>query len=136
MRFSFENYRRYDVHLPNNHAEEQVQEHLVEIFENSDDYIVMQINIRINNQKLSRSLDETGRRQLLPFAFAKTLNRTTRAVEKYTVARTYPRSLNVHNKSFFAASMFKGDAVGVRKPVYQPWKTPRGVLGGGSVSRD
>ena len=70
----------------------------------------MQINFRSNYKKLSRSLDETGRRQL-PFAFSKTLNQTMKAVGKYTVARTYPRSFDVRNKAFFKASMFTGDAV-------------------------
>ena len=51
-----------------------------------------------------------GKKQL-PFAFAKTLNETMKAVEKYTVARTCPRAFDVRNKSFFAASMFKGTAV-------------------------
>ena len=45
----------------------------------------MQINISSNYEKLSRSLDQVGRKQL-PFAFAKTLNETTKALEKYTVA--------------------------------------------------
>jgi len=40
MKFSFEIYRRFDVHSPSRHAEEQAQEHLVEIFENSDAHIV------------------------------------------------------------------------------------------------
>ena len=34
-----------------------------------------------------------------------------KAVEKYTVARTYPRAFDVRNKGFFKASMFTGDAV-------------------------
>ena len=64
---------------------------------------IMQINISSNYKRLSRSLDQVGRKQL-PFAFAKTLNETMKAVEKYTVARPYPRD-------FFKASMFTGTAV-------------------------
>jgi len=71
---------------------------------------IMQINFRSNYKKLSRSLDQVGKKQL-PFAFAKTLNETMKAVEKYTVNRTYPRAFDVRNKAFFAASMFKGNAV-------------------------
>ena len=70
----------------------------------------MQINIRSNYKRLSRSLDQVGRKQL-PFAFAKTLNETMKAVEKYTVARTYPRAFDVRNRAFFKASMFTGTAV-------------------------
>ena len=95
----------------------------------------MQINIGNNYKKLTRSLDETGRRQP-PFAFFKTLKQTMKAVEKYKVARTYPRSFDILNKSFFAASMFKGGALDARKSVYRPWRRPRGVLGGGSISRE
>ena len=65
----------------------------------------MQINIRSNYKRLSRSLDQVGRKQL-PFAFAKTLNETMKAVEKYTVARTYPRAFDVRNRAFFRAAMF------------------------------
>ena len=65
----------------------------------------MQINISSNYKKLSRSLDQVGRKQL-PFAFAKTLNQTMKAVGKYTVARTYPRAFDVRNKGFFKAAMF------------------------------
>ena len=46
---------------------------------------IMQINISSNYKRLSRSLDQVGKKQL-PFAFAKTLNETMQAVEKYTVA--------------------------------------------------
>ena len=42
---------------------------------------IMQINISSNYKRLSRSLDQVGRKQL-PFAFAKTLNETMKAVEK------------------------------------------------------
>ena len=70
----------------------------------------MQINISSNYKKLSRSLDQLGKKQL-PFAFAKTLNQTMKAVEKYTVARTYPRAFDVRNKGFFKAAMFTKDAV-------------------------
>ena len=70
----------------------------------------MQINISSNYKKLSRSLDQVGRKQL-PFAFAKTLNQTMKAVGKYTVARTYPRAFDVRNKGFFKAAMFTKDAV-------------------------
>ena len=70
----------------------------------------MQINVSSNHKKLSRSLDQLGRKQL-PFAFAKTLNQTMKAVGKYTVARTYPRAFDVRNKGFFKAAMFTGDAV-------------------------
>ena len=45
----------------------------------------MKINVRSNYKRLPRSLDQVGRKQLL-FAFAKTLNETMKAVEKYTVA--------------------------------------------------
>ena len=47
----------------------------------------------------------------LPFAFAKTLNETMKAVEKYTIARTYPRAFDVRNRAFFRAAMFTGSAV-------------------------
>jgi len=70
----------------------------------------MQINVSSNYKKLSRSLDQVGRKQL-PFAFAKTLNQTMKAVGKYTVARTYPRAFDVRNKGFFKAAMFTKDAV-------------------------
>ena len=33
------------------------------------------------------------------------------AVEKYTVARTYPRAFDVRNRAFFKAAMFTGSAV-------------------------
>ena len=65
----------------------------------------MQINVSSNYKKLSRSLDQVGRKQL-PFAFAKTLNQTMKAVQKYTVARTYPRAFDVRNRGFFKAAMF------------------------------
>ena len=71
---------------------------------------IMQINISCNYKRLSRSLDQVGRKQL-PFAFAKTLNETMKAVEKYTVARTYPLAFDVRNRAFFKASMFTGTAV-------------------------
>ena len=71
---------------------------------------IMQINISSDYKRLSRSLDQVGRKQL-PFAFAKTLNETMKAVEKYTVARTYPRAFDVGNRAFFKASMFTGTAV-------------------------
>ena len=66
------------------------------------------VNVSSNYKKLSRSLDQVGRKQL-PFAFAKTLNGTMKAVEKYTVARTYPRAFDVRNRAFFKASMFTGN---------------------------
>ena len=71
---------------------------------------IMQINISSNYKRLSRSLDQVGRKQL-PFAFAKTLNKTMKAVEKYIVARTYPRAFDIRNRAFFKASMFTGTAV-------------------------
>ena len=71
---------------------------------------MLTVNVRSNYKKLSRSLDQVGRKQL-PFAFAKTLNETMKAVEKYTVARTYPRAFDVRNRAFFKASMFTGTAV-------------------------
>ena len=71
---------------------------------------IMQINVSSNYKKLSRSLDQVGRKQL-PFAFAKTLNQTMKAVAKYTVARTYPRAFDVRNRAFFRAAMFTGSAV-------------------------
>ena len=55
---------------------------------------MLTVNVSSNYKKLSRSLDQVGRKQL-PFAFAKTLNETMKAVEKYTVARTYPRAFDV-----------------------------------------
>ena len=70
---------------------------------------MLSVNVTSNYKKLSRSIDQLGRKQL-PFAFAKTLNQSMKAVEKYTVARTYPRAFDVRNKSFFKASMFTGDA--------------------------
>ncbi|MFP6705496.1 MAG: hypothetical protein VCE75_05565, partial [Alphaproteobacteria bacterium] len=66
---------------------------------------MLTVNVSSNYKKLSRSLDQVGRKQL-PFAFAKTLNQTMKAVEKYTVARTYPRAFDVRNKGFFKAAMF------------------------------
>jgi hypothetical protein len=71
---------------------------------------MLTVNVSSNYKKLSRSLDQVGRKQL-PFAFAKTLNQTMKAVGKYTVARTYPRAFNVRNKGFFKAAMFTKDAV-------------------------
>jgi len=71
---------------------------------------MLTVNVSSNYKKLSRSLDQVGRKQL-PFAFAKTLNQTMKAVQKYTVARTCPRAFNVRNKGFFKAAMFTKDAV-------------------------
>ena len=71
---------------------------------------MLTVNVSSNYKKLSRSLDQVGRKQL-PFAFAKTLNQTMKAVAKYTVARTYPRAFDVRNHAFFKASMFTGTAV-------------------------
>ncbi len=71
---------------------------------------MLSVNVTSNYKKLSRSLDQLGKKQL-PFAFAKTLNQTMKAVGKYTVARTYPRAFDVRNKGFFKAAMFAGDAV-------------------------
>ena len=71
---------------------------------------MLTVNVSSNYKKLSRSLDQVGRKQL-PFAFAKTLNETMKAVEKYTVARTYPRAFDVRNRAFFKAAMFTGSAV-------------------------
>ena len=71
---------------------------------------MLTVNVSSNYKKLSRSLDQVGRKQL-PFAFAKTLNQTMKAVEKYTVARTYPRAFDVRNRAFFRAAMFTGSAV-------------------------
>jgi len=68
------------------------------------------ISVKSNFKKLDKSLDKLGRKQL-PFAFAKTLNDTMKAVAKYTTARTYPQSFDARNKAFFEASMFKGNAV-------------------------
>ena len=71
---------------------------------------MLTVNVSSNYKKLSRSLDQVGKKQL-PFAFAKTLNQTMKAVQKYTVARTYPRAFDVRNRAFFKASMFTGTAV-------------------------
>jgi len=71
---------------------------------------MLTVNVSSNYKKLSRSLDQVGKKQL-PFAFAKTLNQTMKAVEKYTVARTYPRAFDVRNCAFFRAAMFTGSAV-------------------------
>ena len=68
---------------------------------------MLTVNVSSNYKKLSRSLDQVGRKQL-PFALAKTLNKTTKAVEKYAVARTYPRAFDVRNRAFFRAAMFTG----------------------------
>ena len=46
---------------------------------------MLTVNVRSNYKKLSRSLDQVGRKQL-PLAFAKTLNQTMKAVWNYTVA--------------------------------------------------
>ena len=67
------------------------------------------ISIKSNYKKLDKSLDKLGRKQL-PFAFAKTLNDTMKAVGKCTTARTYPQSFEARNKASFEASMFKGNA--------------------------
>ena len=66
---------------------------------------MLAVNVSSNYKKLSRSLDQVGKKQL-PFAFAKTLNQTMKAVQKYTVARTYPRAFDVRNRAFFRAAMF------------------------------
>jgi len=71
---------------------------------------MLSVNVTSNYKKLTRSLDQLGKKQL-PFAFSKTLNETMKAVAKYTVARTYPRAFDVRNKGFFKAAMFTGDAV-------------------------
>jgi len=42
---------------------------------------MLTVNVSSNYKKLSRSLDQVGRKQL-PFAFAKTLNETMKAVAK------------------------------------------------------
>ena len=70
---------------------------------------MLAVNVSRNYKKLSRSLDQVGRKQL-PFAFAKTPNETMKAVNKYTVARTYPRAFDVRNRAFFRAAMFMGTA--------------------------
>ena len=77
-------------------------------------YSIFADNVRSNYKKLSKSLVTLGRKQLL-FAFAKTLNETMKAAEKYTVARTYPRAFDVGNRAFFKASMFTGTAVSPKK---------------------
>ena len=71
---------------------------------------MLTVNVSSNYKRLSRSLDQLGRKQL-PFAFAKTLNETMKAVGKYTVARTYPRAFDVRNRAFFKASIFTGTTV-------------------------
>ena len=71
---------------------------------------MLTVSVSSNYKKLSQSLDQVGHKQL-PFAFAKTLNETMKAVEKYTVARTYPRAFDVRNRAFFKAAMFTGSAV-------------------------
>ena len=71
---------------------------------------MLTVNVSSNYKRLPRSLDQLGRKQL-PFAFAKTLNETMKAVGKYTVARTYPRAFDVRNRAFFKASIFTGTAV-------------------------
>ena len=79
-------------------------------------------NVSSNYKQLSRSLDQVGRKQL-PFAFAKTLNQTMKAVGKYTVARTYPRAFDVRNRAFFRAVMFtatQSNGQPRRSYVYQP----------------
>jgi hypothetical protein len=76
---------------------------------------MLAVNVSSNYKQLSRSLDQLGRKQL-PFAFAKTLNQTMKAVGKYTVARTYPQAFDVRNKSFFKAAMFTKDSVRWAKP--------------------
>ena len=45
------------------------------------------ISVKSNFKKLDKSPDKLGRKQL-PFAFAKTLNDTMKAVGKYTTVRT------------------------------------------------
>ena len=68
------------------------------------------ISVKSNFKKLDKSLDKLGRKQL-PFAFAKPLNDTMKAVAKYTVNRTYPQSFATRNKQFFEQSMFKKKGV-------------------------
>jgi hypothetical protein len=64
---------------------------------------MLAVNVSSNYKTLSRSLDNLGRKQL-PFAFAKTLDETMKAVEKYTVARTYPlpgqRCIHFNDRAF------------------------------------
>ncbi len=72
---------------------------------------MLAVNVSSNYKKLSRSLDQLGKKQL-PFAFAKTLNQTMKAVGKYTVARTYPRAFDARNKNFFVQSMFRNSGKG------------------------
>ena len=71
---------------------------------------MLTVNVSSNYKRLSRSLDQLGRKQL-PFAFAKTLNETMKAAGKFMVARTYPRAFDVRNRAFFKASIFTGTAV-------------------------
>ena len=67
--------------------------------------MVVSVTIKSNYRKIERSLDTLGRKQL-PFAYATTLNDTMKAVKKFTIERTYPRSFQVRNKAFFKASVW------------------------------
>ena len=77
--------------------------------------MAVSIKIKSNEKKIARRLDDLGRRQL-PFAYATTLNDTMKAVKKYTIERTFPKSFEVRNKAFFKASMWgKGSVVWAKK---------------------
>ncbi len=65
---------------------------------------MLTVNVSSNYKKLSRSLDQLGKKQL-PFAFSKTLNDTMFAVRKHVVEKTYPRSVQVRDRRFFSAIM-------------------------------
>ena len=67
----------------------------------------MAVSIKINSnaKKIAKRLDDLGRRQL-PFAYATTLNDTMKAVKKFSIERTYPRSFEARNKAFFKASVW------------------------------
>ena len=67
--------------------------------------MVVSVTIKSNYRKIERSLDTLGRKQL-PFAYATTLNDTMKAVKKFTIERTYPRSFQTRNKAFFKASVW------------------------------
>ena len=65
---------------------------------------MLSVNVTSNYKKLSRSLDQLGKKQL-PFAFSRTLNDAMFAVRKHVVEKTYPRSFDVRDQRFFNSIM-------------------------------
>ena len=70
----------------------------------------VKLTVTSNEKKFRRSLTALERKQL-PFAYSKTLNDTMKAVKKFTVARTFPKSFDVRNRKFFEAAMFGAKSI-------------------------